>query len=83
LKDFLGEPCEVIAEFTGKQYVSEKSLQERMITMIKRHPLNLADLSASLGVPQTQLTKLICFLEDQGRIESRQHGDECYYHLKR
>ena len=83
LKDFLGEPCEVIAEFTGKQYVSENALQERMITMIKRHPLNLADLSASLGVPQAQLTRLICFLEDQGRIESRRHGDEWYYHLKR
>jgi len=83
LKGFLGEPCEVIAEFTGKQYVPEKAMQERMITMISRHPLNLADLSSSLGVPQAELTKLICCLEDQGRIESRQHGDECYYHLKR
>jgi wyosine [tRNA(Phe)-imidazoG37] synthetase (radical SAM superfamily) len=83
LKGFLGESCEVIAEFTGKQYVSETALQERMITMISRHPLNLAELSDSLGVPQVQLIKLICFLEHQGRIESRQYGDECYYHLKR
>jgi wyosine [tRNA(Phe)-imidazoG37] synthetase (radical SAM superfamily) len=83
LKDFLGEPCEVIAEFSGKQYGCGKAMQERIITMISRHPLNLADLSSSLGVPQEQLTELICFLQDQGRIESRQHGDECYYHLKR
>jgi hypothetical protein len=83
LKDFLGEPCEVIAEFSGKQYVCDQALQERMITMISRHPLNLADLSSSLGVPQAQLTSLISALEDRGRIESRQHGDERYYHLKR
>jgi wyosine [tRNA(Phe)-imidazoG37] synthetase (radical SAM superfamily) len=83
LKGFFGEPCEVIAEFSGKQYESEKAMQERMITMLSRHPLNLADLSASLGVPQAQLTELICFLEDQGRIESREYGDECYYYLKR
>ena len=83
LKDFLGKPSEVIADFSGKQFVCEQALQERMITMISRHPLNLADLSSSLGVPPAQLTGLIGSLEDQGRIESRQHGDEYYYHLKR
>ena len=83
LKDFLGEPCEVIAAFTGRQYAGEKAMEEGMLTTIKRHPLTLAGLSASLGVPPAQLTGLISFLEEQGKIESRKHGDEWYYHLKR
>lgn len=83
MKNLLGDRCEVIAGFSGRQYVSEQAMQERVISLIGRHPLTLAQLSDALGVPREQLTTLISLLMDQGTIASREHGDGCYYQLKR
>ena len=41
LKELLGEKCEVIAGFEGNQRVTRTDIQERIISIVSRRPLNL------------------------------------------
>ena len=83
LKELLGERCEVIAGFEGKQHVAKTDIQERIISIVSRRPLNLSEISDSLGIPRESTTKHLFLLTKQGRIESLTYGSEAYFQLKR
>ena len=83
LKELLGERCEVIAGFTGEQHTIKTSIPEKIISIISRRPLNLSEISDSLGIPKERMIKYIYFLEKQGKLESLTYGSESYYQLKR
>lgn len=83
LKELLGEKCEVIAGFKGDQHTIKTNIPEKIINIISRRPLNLSEISDSLGIPKERTIKYVYLLEKQGRIESLTYGSESYYQLKR
>ena len=83
IKELLGERCEVIAGFRENQHTIDTNIPERIISIISRRPLNLSEISDSLGIPKERTTKHVYLLEQQGRIESLTYGSESYYQLKR
>lgn len=83
LKELLGERCEIIVRFTGDQHTIKTSIPEKIINIISRRPLNLSEISDSLGIPKERTTKFIYLLKQKGEIESFTYGSESYYQLKR
>ena len=83
LKELLGKSCEVITKFAGDQYTIKTNISEKIVDIISRRPLNLSEISDSLGIPKERTTKYICSLTQQGKIESLTYGSESYYQLKR
>ncbi len=83
IKELLGERCEVIAGFRENQHTIDTNIPEKIISIISRRPLNLSEISDSLGIPKERTTKHVYLLEQQGRIESITYGSESYYQLKR
>jgi wyosine [tRNA(Phe)-imidazoG37] synthetase (radical SAM superfamily) len=82
-KEIIGDPCEVIALFDGRQHTLEVNLQEKICSMVSRRPLNLAEIADSLGMDRDQATEVLSLLEEQGKIEAQKHGVEFYYQVKR
>jgi len=83
IKELLGERCEVIAGFRENQHTVDTNIPEKIISIISRRPLNLSEISDSLGIPKERTTKHVYLLEQQGRIEALTYGSESYYQLKR
>ena len=83
IKELLGERCEVIAGFRENQHTIDTNIPEKIISIISRRPLNLSEISDSLGIPKERTTKHVYLLEQQGRIESLTYGSDSYYQLKR
>ena len=83
IKELLGERCEVIAGFRENQHTIDTNIPEKIISIISRRPLNLSEISDSLGIPKERTTKHVYLLEQQGRIESITYGSDLYYQLKR
>ena len=83
IKELLGERCEVIAGFRENQHTIDTNIPEKIISIISRRPLNLSEISDSLGIPKERTTKHVYLLEQQGKIESLAYGSESYYQLKR
>ena len=83
LKKLLGEKCEIIAGFEGQQNAVKTDIQERIISIVSRRPLNLSEISDFLGIPEERTTKHLFFLTKQGKIESLTYGSESYFQLKR
>ncbi len=83
IKELLGEQCEVVAGFEENQNTIETDIPEKIINIIRRRPLNLSEISDSLGMPKGRTTKYVYLLERQGRIESITYGSDLYYQLKR
>jgi wyosine [tRNA(Phe)-imidazoG37] synthetase (radical SAM superfamily) len=83
IKELLGEQCEVVTGFKENQNTIETDIPEKIINIIRRRPLNLSEISDSLGIPKERTTKYVYLLERQGRIESITYGSDLYYQLKR
>lgn len=83
IKGLLGEQCEIVAGFKENQNTIETDIPGKIINIIRRRPLNLSEISDSLGIPKGRTTKYVYLLERQGRIESITYGSESYYQLKR
>jgi wyosine [tRNA(Phe)-imidazoG37] synthetase (radical SAM superfamily) len=83
IKELLGERCEVIAGFRENQHTIDTNIPEKIISIISRRPLNLSEISDSLGIPKERTKKHVYLLEQQGKIESLAYGSESYYQLKR
>lgn len=82
-KKVLGEPCEVIVSFDGRQHTLETNLTEKICSMISRRPLNLSEIADSLGVDREKAAEILARLKEQDKIESHKHGVEYYYQAKR
>lgn len=82
-KEVLGEPCEVIASFDGRQHTLEANLKEKICSMVSRRPLNLSEIAGSLGMDREKAAEVLSLLEEQGKVELHKHGTEYYYQAKR
>ena len=82
-KEVLGEPCEVIISFDGRQHALEANLKEKICSMISRRPLNLSEIADSLGVDREKAAEILSRLKEQDKIELHKHGVKYYYRAKR
>lgn len=78
-KDF-GENCGIIAEFTKKEQRPHMSgLESAILATVRRRPVTLLDLSASLGKHQDEVLKYLNFLMKKKQIKHISHEGKTYY----
>jgi wyosine [tRNA(Phe)-imidazoG37] synthetase (radical SAM superfamily) len=83
IRAFFGEKASIISEFDRHPpVVMERDIQEEILTILKRRPLSLTDLSNGMGIPQNELDRHIKPLVEQGKIQARVFGDLVYYEVK-
>ena len=81
IKTVLGKKCEIIAEFkrvTQKAY--KRDVEKRILSMVKRRPVTLVDISHSLGLHRNEIIKYVETLEKKYQIRTKVHSGERYYH---
>jgi len=83
IRERIGAPCEVIAGTRQKQRGAASDLEERIVRVIQRRPLNLPDIADVLGMPPAQVSKHLAQLEEQGRVTTRRYGSELFYQMTR
>ncbi|MBS3818872.1 radical SAM protein [bacterium] len=80
IKNELGAHCEIIAEFHKKgQTQPSQDLEEAILSLVRRRPVTLSDISASLGKHQNEILKYLNFLLEDGKIKYVPHQDSVYY----
>lgn len=81
IRSILGKRCEIIAELKKLERRAYKGdVEEAILTMVKRRPLTLAEISSSLGLHQNEVIKYIGLLEREGQIKKRIHREKRYYY---
>ncbi len=81
MKTVLGEKCEIIAEFRRPtQRAQEVDVEKRILSMVKRRPLRLVDISRSLGLHRNEIIKYLEALEKKHEIRTKVHNNQVYYH---
>ncbi len=81
IKTVLGKKCEIIAEFkraTQKAY--KRDVEKRILSMVKRRPVTLVDISHSLGLHRNEIIKYVETLEKKHQVKTEVHSGERYYH---
>jgi len=81
IKTILGKKCEIIAEFkrvTQKAY--KRDVEKRILSMVKRRPVTLVDISQCLGLHRNEIIKYVEILEKKHQIKTKVHSGERYYH---
>lgn len=80
IKTVLGKKCEIIAEFkraTQKAY--KRDVEKRILSMVKRRPVTLVDISHSLGLHRNEIIKYVEALEKKHQVKTEVHSGERYY----
>ncbi|OHB61414.1 MAG: hypothetical protein A2167_07555 [Planctomycetes bacterium RBG_13_46_10] len=68
----LGENCELIADFSSaRQGGNFQARAEDVLSMLKRRPCSLSDISAALSITPNEALKYITLLQQQGAIDSQ------------
>ena len=83
IRERMGANCEVIAGARETQRGIESDIEERIVSVIRRRPLNLPEIVDSLGIPPAMVSKHLAHLEEQGRVTARHYGSELFYQLTR
>jgi wyosine [tRNA(Phe)-imidazoG37] synthetase (radical SAM superfamily) len=80
IRTFLGDRASIISEFDRHLLpVPEQNLKEKILKILKRRPLSLADLSIKMGIFPEELEQSISLLVKEGDIQMRVFGDTIYY----
>jgi len=76
----LGPHCEIIADFPTPDHIKfhEKTADD-VLSILKRRPCSLNDISSGLGIKHNELLKYIRILHDQGLIFSEQKGGVIFF----
>lgn len=83
IKRTLGEKCEVIAGFKRpNQEFYNKDIEKGILTMVKRRPVTLLDISRSLGIHQNEAIKYLNILEKEGQILTKVYREKRYYYVE-
>lgn len=80
IKNLLEKNCEIIAEFDKKEQIPpSENLEDVILTMIKRRPVTLTDISSSLGKHKNEILKYLNFLLKENKIRPVSHKGLKYY----
>ncbi|MHC4430598.1 MAG: radical SAM protein [Planctomycetota bacterium] len=87
----LGPCCEVIADFSaasGEQgsqvdeagvYVGTTQERQTVLSMLKRRPCSLEDISAALSVSRSQAQRYVAQLQDTGLVQAERKGGRLFF----
>ena len=79
----LGEKCEIIAEFKRpNQRFHRKDIEKGILTMLRRRPVTLLDISRSSGIHQNEAIKYLNILKKEDQILTKVHRGKRYYSKK-
>jgi wyosine [tRNA(Phe)-imidazoG37] synthetase (radical SAM superfamily) len=80
IRKFLGKRAEVIAEFDKIQHLpSSLNLQDAILSLVKRRPVTLSDMSLSLGKHKNELIKYIDYLLKKNKLKYVIHRGKKYF----
>jgi wyosine [tRNA(Phe)-imidazoG37] synthetase (radical SAM superfamily) len=79
VKKYLGENCEVVAEFHGHRDGEAHNVEDAIVEMAKRRPVTIVDIANVLGISETNAGRMIRGLREKKRIEEKQYHGETYY----
>lgn len=80
IRKILGNRCEIIAEFDKKERsLPSVDLEGAIFSLVKRRPVTLSDMTASLGKNKSEIIKYLNFLLDKGKIKTVVHKGLKYY----
>ena len=83
IKKSMGEKCEIIVEFSRKgQISSSENLEQAILSLLRRRPATLKDISSSLGKHRNEIIKYINFLLEDRKIKVVTHKGMKYYEPK-
>ncbi len=83
IKELIGEDCKIIPEFRRKkQAVSLKGNEKRILELIKRRPVTLSDISASLGINRNEVVKYLDILKKNDIIKISHFEGKQYFESK-
>jgi wyosine [tRNA(Phe)-imidazoG37] synthetase (radical SAM superfamily) len=80
----LGKNVEIIAEYDNSfKQTNFKATAEDIITMLKRRPCTIDNISSSLGIHRNEAIKYLNELEKEGLINHRKKGFNYFYFFER
>ncbi len=80
IAEALGENCEVIADFSLVPHGGNiEAKAEDVLSMLKRRPCSLSDISSALGLTQNEALKYITHFQQQGVIDSRKKDGVIFF----
>ncbi len=76
----LGEGAEIVAAFAGRRQPREPGgLEAAIVAMVRRRPVTVEDISASLGRHRDEVLKAAGRLLESGKIRAVRHGRKKFY----
>jgi wyosine [tRNA(Phe)-imidazoG37] synthetase (radical SAM superfamily) len=80
IRRFFGERASIISEF-DRHIVPppEAEMTEKILSILRRRPLSLSDLSQSMGLSQYELERLLKPLVEEGKVRVSSFQDSVYY----
>ena len=80
IRTFFGERASIISEFDRHILPSpEIEMTEKILSILRRRPLSLSDLSQNMGLSQNELERCLKPLVEEGKVRARSHQDSVYY----
>jgi hypothetical protein len=82
IRTYLGERAIVIPEFDRHPlYVPGQEIEERIVSILGRRPLSLADLSMWMKIPTHELETHLTPLIREGKVKTRSFGGSVYFEI--
>jgi wyosine [tRNA(Phe)-imidazoG37] synthetase (radical SAM superfamily) len=80
LAGVFGEKAEVVADFRGVHQETDFAVErEDVLSMLKRRPCTLEDVSAGLGIHRNEAVKYLDHLAERGEIRTEVQDGKCFY----
>ncbi len=80
IRNFFGSTTEIVAEFDKIQHApASRNLKNAILSMVRRRPVTLSDLSLSLGKQKHELTGYCELLLKEGKIRVVDHKGKTFY----
>jgi wyosine [tRNA(Phe)-imidazoG37] synthetase (radical SAM superfamily) len=80
IRKFFGNKAEVVAEFDKVQHTpASRNLSDAILSMVRRRPVTLSDMSLSLGKQKKELTEYCDHLLNEGKIRIVDHKGKKFY----
>lgn len=76
----LSEKAEIITSHDRRmQKAYEKEIEDGIVTLLKRRPCTIGDISSFLGIHRNEIVKYIEVLEGEKKITKKRHGSQNYF----
>jgi wyosine [tRNA(Phe)-imidazoG37] synthetase (radical SAM superfamily) len=79
VKDFLGEGCEVVAEFRGKSEEEAEDAETTIVEMAKRRPVTAVDIADVIGISESNAERMAESLTAKGRLKEKRYREKKYF----